>query len=92
MFTPTSAPLRADQPRAACADRLDLVDAAFVSPGKGKRGEEPKASDELAILCRTCPVASECLTHAMTHPEAGVWAGTSPNMRARHGAPKTGHA
>lgn len=64
--------------RPACADRLDLVDAGYTSPGH---------SEELRALCRHCPVAPTCFALAMTHGEYGVWAGTSPKGRTQHGAP-----
>jgi hypothetical protein len=64
--------------RPACADRLDLVDAAFARPGK---------SDELRALCADCPVATACLSLAMTRGEHGVWGGTGPKVRTQHGAP-----
>lgn len=67
---------------AACADRLDLVDAAFKHPGR---------ADELRKLCRRCPIAAACLDHAMSQREAGVWGGTSPNARTR-ARPRLGHA
>jgi WhiB family redox-sensing transcriptional regulator len=35
-------------------------------------------------ICDQCPVARECLTHALTLPEQyGIWAGTSGNMREK---------
>jgi len=35
-------------------------------------------------ICDQCPVARECLTHALTQPEQyGIWAGTSGNMREK---------
>lgn len=79
--------LSPDLPRAACADRLDLVDAAFIRPGRAQRGEPPRPADELALLCERCPIAHDCLTEAMLRHEFGMWAGTSPNARTRHGAP-----
>lgn len=65
---------------ALCRDRLDLVDAAFDRPG----GYAGKA---LARLCRQCPVQAQCFAEAITSPEWGVWAGTSPHRRTAHGAP-----
>ncbi len=32
-------------------------------------------------LCRSCPVATECLDHALTHGEHGIWAGTNERQR-----------
>lgn len=67
--------------RAACADHLELVDAAHARPGG------PEAQD-MKRLCRTCPVSAACLEWAMTHGECGVWAGISPKVRTQHGAPR----
>ena len=70
-------------PAAACADRLDLVDAAYARPGG------PQA-ERLKLICTTgCPIAAACLTMAMTQREEGVWGGTSDGMRTRHGGPAT---
>lgn len=66
--------------RPACADRLDLVDAAYERSGA-------KHTGELRRLCRTCPLARGCLDWAMTNPEWGVWGGTSPYERTAHGGP-----
>lgn len=68
--------------RAACADRLDLVDAAYTSPG-GAAAQALKRN-----YCGKCPIASECLTAAMERREEGVWGGTSPHTRSRRGGPK----
>lgn len=72
-----------DAGRAACSDpaHLPLVDAAFARPGG------PEARSMARNLCRTCPVAEACFAWAIAHPEAGVWAGTSPKLRTLHGAP-----
>lgn len=66
--------------KAACADRLDLVDAAAAKPG----GLE---AQDLKRLCRHCPVRDDCLTWGMTHAEVGIWGGVSPQVRKKHGAP-----
>lgn len=35
-------------------------------------------------ICDQCPVAKQCLTHALTKPELyGIWAGTSGNTREK---------
>lgn len=77
-------PVTLEQGRATCSEpqHLPLVDAAFAKPGG------PEAQEMKRTLCRTCPVAEHCLAWAMTHGEAGVWAGTSPNLRGRRGAPR----
>ena len=68
---------------AVCADpqHLELVDAAFVAPG-GEPGQRMRKE-----LCARCPIWSSCLTQGMAG-EWGVWGGTSPHQRTRHGAPK----
>lgn len=36
------------------------------------------------VHCSACPVAGDCLTHALSVPERfGIWAGTSANSRDR---------
>jgi hypothetical protein len=71
----------------ACADRLDLVDAAYAKPGG-------PAGVQLRQLCSTCPIWQDCLDRGM-RGEAGVWGGTGPTVRTRHGSPhwmKAAHA
>lgn len=68
----------ADDQRPACADRLDLVDAAYLLPGA-----DNTAAAELRRLCRHCPIAERCFVEAMAGDEHGVWAGTSPYDRTR---------
>ena len=70
-----------DAPTAACAVRLDLVDAAYTRPGGPEAGR-------LRLLCVTCPLAEGCLAEAMIRREWGVWGATSDNMRTRHGGVK----
>lgn len=75
-------PLNGESPKAACADSLDLVDAAYDSPGSSK-------ATMLKRLCLGgCPIATECLTFAMTSErhEWGIWGATGPNLRTNHGA------
>ena len=64
---------------AACADRLDLVDAAYKRPG-GSQADELKRR-----YCPHCPIALDCLTQAMERREEGVWGGTTPYVRTMHG-------
>lgn len=70
-----------DLDRPACADpiHLPLVDAAFKRPG-GPAGDLMRER-----LCSTCPAFSQCLSEAMERGEWGIWAGTSPHTRTRHG-------
>lgn len=38
--------------------------------------------NEARIYCAGCPVAGDCLKHALTEPEKfGIWAGTSASSR-----------
>lgn len=67
---------------AACADRLDLVDASYSHPGS------PEAY-ALRKLCTRCPIAATCLDLAMRHPEWGIWGATGPKKRTECGARST---
>ena len=66
-----------ERPRAVCADPkyLPIVDAAFQRPGS-------QAQREIEKLCKTCPLAADCLGQALERNEHGPWGGT--NERARH--------
>lgn len=61
----------------------------FFSPA-GEKGEarEQRAARAKAV-CATCPVIRDCLTHALTHSEWGVWGGADEEDRValqhRHG-------
>lgn len=50
-------------------------------------GSEDSQKEEAATLwemfCRRCPVKDSCLEYALTHTEAGVWAGTTERIRRR---------
>ena len=72
-----------DAPHAACAEHLDLVDAAYADP------IGPAAQTLKRTLCRHCPLSKACLIEAMIHQEDGTWGGTTRNWRTRHGAPST---
>jgi hypothetical protein len=66
--------------RAACSDRLDLVDAAFAHPGSASAHHFRDA------YCAHCPIAEACLFAGIG--EWGLWGGTSPSWRTKHaGAP-----
>jgi hypothetical protein len=71
-----------DTPLCAQPEHLDLVDAAYAKPG----GPAGKLMRER--LCVRCPAYSQCLSEAMTRREWGVWGGTTPNVRTRHGGPR----
>ena len=46
----------------------------------------PKERAEAKALCKGCPTRKSCLAYALDHPTAaahGIWAGTSPNTRAK---------
>ena len=68
---------------AVCSDPqyLPIVDKAYDRPG-GDEAEWMKQN-----LCRPCPIAAECLDHAMQRREDGVWGATSPKLRTVHGGP-----
>lgn len=70
--------------REACADLLELVDAAFARPGG------PAAHQMAEQVCPTCPVWQECLQRAMATGEHGPWGGTTERQRkAVHRFPYT---
>lgn len=59
-------------------------------PSQGAcRGEDPDAlfvqgaaQQQAKLVCRSCPVRSECLAHALdTRTEFGVWGGTTERER-----------
>lgn len=46
--------------------------------------EKGKSSAEAKLVCRSCPVAEECLEFAIvTRQKFGVWGGLSPDERSR---------
>ncbi|KIQ08075.1 hypothetical protein RU01_21830 [Rhodococcus sp. MEB064] len=50
----------------------------------GARSERETSVRAAKNLCRTCPVITECLDHAVrTHEPHGVWGGLTPTERAR---------
>jgi WhiB family redox-sensing transcriptional regulator len=60
--------------RALCAQ----TDPEAFFPEQGGSTREAKA------ICRRCPVAKQCLTHALEHDERfGVWGGMSERERRR---------
>lgn len=78
-------PVPLETGKATCAELvyLPLVDAAVAKPGG------PEAQTMKAQLCRHCPVVEACGQWAMTHAEAGIWAGMAPKYRTMRGAPNT---
>ena len=53
-------------------------------------GRDPDI-DDLRPICDTCPVRIDCLDHALTHGEQGVWGGTTETERDRHIRRLRGH-
>ncbi len=85
-------PLRADVNRALAEQPFTYQNSRWMDQGACTR-ENPKywmstSEDEttkeirenvqIAIqVCRKCPVQSECLSHAMSYLEVGIWGGTT---------------
>lgn len=62
--------------RGACND----ADGDLFFPDENQGG--PKAYDEALKYCRSCPVQSDCLNHALDTPERdGMWGGATPRAR-----------
>lgn len=62
--------------RSAC--RLVPDDERWIFwPGKG----DSRAIDAARTVCTSCPVAQECVEHAVANNEAGVWGGTTDRDR-----------
>lgn len=63
------------QSRSLCRE----VDLDLFFPEKdAQRGHHAK------VICRRCPVQTECLEYALEHaPEYGIWGGTAPKDRDR---------
>lgn len=63
---------------AACAGRLDLVDAAFD-------GKPHAIADLRDHYCTHCPIERPCFSAGMGEPRGlgGVWGGASANQRTR---------
>lgn len=61
--------------RAACEDKLDIIDDAFERPGG------PAAHYLAEEICPSCPIWVECLEFAMAHGEHGPWGGTTERER-----------
>lgn len=70
--------------RARCRGMAN-ADAIFFGAEPGARPTLTRSDVKRAQrICRPCPVARECLTHALTKPELyGMWAGTSGRHRER---------
>lgn len=71
---------------AACAE----IGPDLFFPDTGERSTNRHVYRDALTICETCPVATQCLEHALTNDERyGVWGGTTPNereqMRSRRG-------
>jgi WhiB family transcriptional regulator, redox-sensing transcriptional regulator len=66
--------------RAACSG---LPVEQFVGPD-GELPTQRRERERAAVrVCETCPVAAQCLAHALAQPELfGVWGGTTEADRA----------
>lgn len=45
--------------------------------------ERGRPSNRKKKLCAACPVRDECLDHALTHEEEGIWGGLTEKERER---------
>jgi WhiB family redox-sensing transcriptional regulator len=50
----------------------------FPDPAHGK-----KAADAAKMVCAGCFVRGQCLDHALTNHEVGIWGGTTEKDRKR---------
>lgn len=65
---------------------LDWMDAAACKgsttsqwfPSSGKLSAR---NLDAILLCRTCPVQTHCLQHALEHAEVGIWGGLTDEQR-----------
>ncbi|MCA9843226.1 MAG: WhiB family transcriptional regulator [Dehalococcoidia bacterium] len=65
---------------------LDWMDAAACKgsatsqwfPSSGKLSAR---NLDAILLCRTCPVKTHCLQHALEHAEVGIWGGLTDEQR-----------
>jgi WhiB family redox-sensing transcriptional regulator len=57
----------------------------FFPPSNAERRDDREAREARAkAICRQCPVASECLDHAVQFGEAhGIWGGLNEHERRR---------
>lgn len=71
--------------RAACGAKDVDPDLHHPVRGSGPAGARYAADVAAAqVVCRRCPVISDCLSHALTHPrdaQHGVWGGLSEEDR-----------
>ena len=74
-------------PNGNCAGTNGRYDELFFAyvPGTGKPIPQYSraAIDAAKAICRdNCPIINECLQHALTNNEHGVWGGTDEKERA----------
>lgn len=64
--------------KAACKD----VPSEIFYPDGLDRAEDQKREAAAKIICKSCPVAAECLMHAIENEEKyGVWGSFAPKER-----------
>ena len=69
----------------AAQRRLPRHGKHHVLPPTGRAGHERETRiNNAKAVCRTCPVRTECLEHALKIPEPyGIWGGLSEDERAQ---------
>jgi WhiB family redox-sensing transcriptional regulator len=72
-----------DMTDAACA----TADPELFFPDNAAGRSEKIA--EAKKICATCPIAVQCLQHAILNQEDGIWGGTTPSERTRMTATRT---
>lgn len=83
-MNPAAIPPQISEGRAACADHLDIVDAAYDSGSV----EAPAVKYMRRYLCPGCPIRSGCQDYAMLIEQGavnswGVWGSTTPRERRK---------
>lgn len=70
------------QQKGLCRGR-DVEQFFTDDPEQGRRARNDR-TDAAKAVCAACPVAKECLDHALRVPETfGIWGGTTATERAR---------
>ena len=69
------------QLNAACRG---MASTWFFHPPDERGDARDSRINNAKAVCRTCPVLTDCLTHALTIPEPyGIWGGLSEDERAQ---------
>ncbi len=69
------------QLNAACRG---IASTTFFHPPDERGNERETRINNAKAICRTCPVCTECLAHALKIPEPyGIWGGLSEDERAQ---------